>query len=114
MAELIERQHIQKHNSSMHVTGSLFDNLPQHDVSESMEHNVQLPENNEPKQSLRERLYTVVQSLLIEMLDKPMNEKEVAEELNVSRSQAAAWLALLVKEDKLTKLTKPVRYIIKQ
>lgn len=114
MAELIERQHIQKHNSSMRVTGSLFDNLPQHDVSESMERNVQLPENNEPKQSLRERLYTVVQNLLIEMLDKPMNEKEVAEELNVSRSQAAAWLALLVKEDKLTKLTKPVRYIIKQ
>lgn len=105
--EILDNIHTIKNNSSMQVTGSLFDNIVEHDNPNTTLFSPRQEQTNS------EKLFYFVQTLLIEMLKKPMNEKEVAEELNISKSQAAAWLALLVEEDKLTKLTKPIRYIIK-
>ena len=56
-----------------------------------------------------EELFTKVKSLL-EKMDTPKSDAEVAAELKVSKSQAKDWLQRLVKEGVLEKLSKPVRY----
>lgn len=56
-----------------------------------------------------EELFEKVRSLL-EKLDIPKTDAEVATELNVSKSQAKVWLQRLVKEGVLEKASKPVRY----
>ena len=56
-----------------------------------------------------EELFAKVKSLL-ERLDTPKTDVEVATELNVSKSQAKEWLQRLVKEGVLEKISKPVRY----
>ena len=54
-------------------------------------------------------LFATVRSLL-ETLDRPKTETQVALELNVSKGQAKDWLQRLVVEGVLEKLSKPVRY----
>ena len=56
-----------------------------------------------------EELFAKVRSLL-EKLDTPKTDAEVAAELNVSKGQAKEWLQRLVKEGVLEKVSKPVRY----
>ena len=56
-----------------------------------------------------EELFAKVRSLL-EKMDTPKTDAEVAAELNVSKSQAKDWLQQLVKEGVLEKVSKPVRY----
>jgi len=56
-----------------------------------------------------EELFSKVRSLL-EKMDTPKSDAEVAEELNVSKSQAKEWLQRLVKEGVIKKVSKPVRY----
>ncbi|MBP7609010.1 MAG: DNA-processing protein DprA [Steroidobacteraceae bacterium] len=56
-----------------------------------------------------EELFSKVRSLL-EMMDIPKTDAEVAKDLNVSKNQAKDWLERLVKEGVLEKLAKPVRY----
>lgn len=59
--------------------------------------------------SSAEELFAKVTSLL-ERMDTPKTDAEVATELNVSKSQAKEWLQRLVKEGVLEKSKKPVRY----
>ncbi len=54
-------------------------------------------------------LFATVRSLL-EQMSTPKTEAEIAAELDVSKSQAKAWLQRLVKEGVLEKLSKPTRY----
>jgi DNA processing protein len=54
-------------------------------------------------------LFAKVRSLL-EMMDIPKTDAEVAKELSVSKTQAKDWLQRLVKEGVLERLSKPVRY----
>jgi DNA processing protein len=56
-----------------------------------------------------EELFAKVR-LLLETMDTPKTDVEVAAELNVSKSQAKDWLQQLVKEGVLEKFSKPVRY----
>jgi predicted Rossmann fold nucleotide-binding protein DprA/Smf involved in DNA uptake len=56
-----------------------------------------------------EELFAKVRSLL-EKMDTPKTDAEVAVDLNVSKSQAKDWLQRLVKEGVLEKFSKPVRY----
>jgi len=56
-----------------------------------------------------EELFSKVRSLLQQM-NTPKTEAEVAVELEVSKGQAKAWLHRLVKEGVLQKLSKPTRY----
>nr|WP_075518724.1 DNA-processing protein DprA [Moritella viscosa] len=105
--QILDTPHLLSRDSTMQITGSLFDKLNDGDLFH--------PETQTTvplKPSHSERLYSTVRDILTEMLDKPMNQQEIADELNVSKSQALAWLTLLVQEGKVTKLTKPIRYII--
>lgn len=56
-----------------------------------------------------EELFATVRSLL-EQMDTPKTDAEVAAELNVSKSQAKEWLQRLVEEGVLERLSKPTRY----
>ena len=56
-----------------------------------------------------EELFAKVRALL-EKMDTPKTDAEIAAELNVSKSQAKEWLQRLVKEGVLEKVSKPVRY----
>lgn len=54
-------------------------------------------------------LFATVRSLL-ERLDTPKTDKEIASELKVSTSQVKEWLQRLVKDGVLEKLSRPTRY----
>lgn len=56
-----------------------------------------------------EQLFATVRSLL-EQLDTPKTDKEIANELNVRTVQVKEWIKRLVKEGVLEKLSKPTRY----
>jgi DNA processing protein len=56
-----------------------------------------------------EQLFDTVRRLL-ERLDQPKTDKEIADELNVKLAQAREWIKRLVKEGTLQKLSKPTRY----
>ncbi len=56
-----------------------------------------------------EELFAKVRTLL-EKMDAPKTDAEVAAELDVSKNQAKEWLRRLVEEGVLKKLSKPVRY----
>jgi DNA processing protein len=56
-----------------------------------------------------EQLFATVRTL-VERLDAPKTDKEIADELNVKPVQAKAWIKRLVKEGILQKLSKPIRY----
>lgn len=56
-----------------------------------------------------EQLFATVRTLL-EQLDTPKTDKEIANELNVKPVQAKEWIKRLVKEGVLEKLSKPTRY----
>jgi hypothetical protein len=56
-----------------------------------------------------EELFATVRSLL-EQMDTPKTDAEVAAELNVSKSQAKEWLQRLVEEGVIEKLSKPTCY----
>lgn len=100
---ILDTAHTVSRDSTMQMTDSLFNNIN--------DGNIFHPEAP-LKPSHSEKLYSTVQDILTEMLNSPMNQKEIADELNVSRTQALAWLTLLVQEGKITKLAKPIRYII--
>jgi len=59
-------------------------------------------------------LFEVVRVLTHELLRTPKKDSEVAAALNVSASQAKAWLERLVNEGVLEKQQKPARYVIRQ
>ncbi len=73
-----------------------------------------LPNSNEPEGaksplSPAEELFTAVRALL-ENLDEPKSDAEIADYLGVSTGQAKVWLKRLVEEGVLEKTKKPARY----
>lgn len=64
------------------------------------------PDNSIPP---HEQLFATVRTLL-ERLDTPRTDKEIANELNVTTSQVKEWLKRLVEEGTLEKLSRPTRY----
>jgi ribosomal protein S25 len=56
-----------------------------------------------------EQLFATVRALL-ERLEVPKTDKEIANELNVKLVQAKEWIKRLVKEGVLEKVSKPTRY----
>lgn len=56
-----------------------------------------------------DQLFATVRTLL-EQLDTPKADKEIASELNVKAVQAKEWIKRLVKDGVLEKLSKPTRY----
>jgi predicted Rossmann fold nucleotide-binding protein DprA/Smf involved in DNA uptake len=99
-----------------HETGAASDVPPapdRHEVSVSSD----AVTANAPDSSPRlpaDALFKVVRTLMHELLRTPKKDSEVAAALNVSASQAKAWLERLVNEGVLEKQKKPAGYVVKQ
>ena len=79
-------------------------------VNETPQMSTQTVQSRESVPTLpAEELFAKVRSLL-EKMDQPKADSEVAAELNVSRGQAKEWLQRLVQEGVLEKVTRPIRY----
>lgn len=61
-----------------------------------------------------EALFTAVRELVRHLLKVPMKDVEIAAALDVSNTQAKAWLQRLVDEGVIEKQKKPAGYIVKQ
>jgi predicted ArsR family transcriptional regulator len=61
-----------------------------------------------------EALFTAVRELVRHLLKAPMKDVEIAAALDVSNTQAKAWLQRLVDEGVIEKQKKPTGYIVKQ
>ncbi|UCJ13785.1 MAG: DNA-protecting protein DprA [Phormidium sp. PBR-2020] len=64
--------------------------------------------------SPQQEIYQAVLPVLLKHLQEPVEAKTLAESLNVQKGQMQAWLKQAVQDDKVTKLKKPVRYIVNQ
>jgi len=56
-------------------------------------------------------IYEAIKPVLLNALDEPTPTAELAEQLEVSKSQMAAWIKRAVEEGAVRKLTRPVRYV---
>ena len=60
-----------------------------------------------------EELFGKVRELMLQLVAAPQKEADVATELNITTSQAKAWLQRLVDEGSVVKHNRPVSYVIK-
>lgn len=85
-------------------------------VTEVMEEKPAIPEQEpvvEPDVKTQEcpaSIYQAVLPVILNKLDSPATAEELAETLDVSKTQFNAWLKKAVDENKIIKLSKPVRY----
>lgn len=68
------------------------------------------PETKHGKKPPADQLMSAVSAIIVEVLNEPMSDKEIAELLNVPKPQVQAWLKVLIDQGALEKLSKPVRY----
>lgn len=71
-------------------------------------------ESPQPESTPAEVIFAAVREAIQQLLRVPMKDTEVAAALNVSNTQAKAWLQRLVDEGVLEKQKKPAGYILKQ
>lgn len=64
--------------------------------------------------SPKDEFFAAVSKQILQLLRKPMKDKEIAESLDVELKQVKVWLQRLVEEEVLEKQTKPVCYVVKQ
>ena len=71
-----------------------------------------LPKNekNDVNISPDEELFLCAKKLILNSLDKPKNDKELAQLLNVSPAQIKKWLERLIDGNIIIKTGRPVRY----
>ncbi|HEX7331810.1 MAG TPA: DNA-processing protein DprA [Pyrinomonadaceae bacterium] len=81
--------------------GNQPDDTPELSDTSSQTHTVSLPPD--------EQLFSTVR-MLLEQLDTPKTDQEIANELKVTKGQARDWIKRLVKEGVLEKLSGPTRY----
>lgn len=111
-----------------------FDTLFNPPVPTPTQHRLSLPEGEAPEPvgqapvegppavgdaaeaaaSSADLLFAAVRGAMRELLKTPMNDAEIAAELNVTPAQAKAWLQRLVDEGVVQKNKKPIGYIVKQ
>lgn len=58
-----------------------------------------------------DRLMEAVSAIALESLDSPTTVDDLAETLNVSKSQMSAWLKQMIEDKEIKKLSRPVRYV---
>ena len=56
-------------------------------------------------------VYDKIVELFLNFLKEPKTLEEIAVSLNITRSQAIAWINRAISEDKIIKINKPVRYL---
>ena len=72
------------------------------------------PEVHKPeihKQELPNSIYQAVLPVILQKLDNPLTSSELAESLEVNKTQLNAWLKKVVEDGYAKKLSRPVRYI---
>jgi DNA processing protein len=86
-----------------------FESTKARQLSSSLPSNVE-QSPDKPRVTPAQSLFSSVREILGRELTEPKSEAEVAELLNVSKSQAKAWLTKLVVDGDLEKVAKPLRY----
>jgi len=66
------------------------------------------PENK--SQEPHASIYQAVLPIILNSLDRPMTSDQIAELLNVNKTQLNEWLKKAINDNKIIKLSKPVRY----
>ena len=61
-----------------------------------------------------EELYVKVRSLITDLCAEPKQAAEMANALRVTKRQADTWIRLLVDDGVLKKITRPVRYVVRE
>lgn len=69
-------------------------------------------ENNTEYNKPNFDIYVKIIDLLLNFLNEPKTLEEVTDALNITRSQAVAWINRALSEDKISKINKPVRYVV--
>ena len=59
-------------------------------------------------------VYNKIIDLLLNFLREPKTVDEMSVSLNITKSQATAWINRALSEGKINKITKPVRYIVNE
>ena len=82
----------------------------QQTVSEPIQEEVPVVEPETKTQERRVSIYRAVLPVILNKLQGPTTVEELAESLDVNQTQLNAWLKKAVDENKIIKLSKPVRY----
>ena len=69
------------------------------------------PELSEAKIDVSMDIYQAVLPIILTHLQEPIDAKNLAKLLDVQYNQIQAWLKRAIEDGKVTKLTKPVRYV---
>lgn len=80
-------------------------------------HHVYNTEHSEKNAIVSKHIDTIYQAVLpiiLQSFDKPMSIDELSKLLEVNKEQLSKWLDLATQENKVVKLTKPVRYALKE
>lgn len=75
-----------------------------------------LPENENSDKNISpdEELFLCVKKLILNNLDKPKKDEEIAQLLKVSTKQIKKWLDRLIDENIIIKTRRPVRYVLRK
>jgi predicted Rossmann fold nucleotide-binding protein DprA/Smf involved in DNA uptake len=65
---------------------------------------------NEENLSHADRLMEAVSSIILDLLESPTKADDLAATLNVSKAQMNAWLKQMLEDQRIKKLSRPVRY----
>jgi DNA processing protein len=116
LEEIFNKRHVVNRLTSIPMNGSLFDEGFDSLVmsTDSGDESV-LSGTIESKFKFNpaDVVFSTVREVLVKILIKPMDEDQVAFELDISKAQVHTWLARLVEEGVLSKLTRPTRYLVK-
>ena len=95
-----------------------FDDLVQNVSAEGEQSNAPSSEVQSVREEKRidpaEELYVNVRSLVTELCAEPKQAVEVADALSVTKRQVEAWIRLLVDQGILKRVTRPVRYVVRE
>ncbi len=106
----IEHTHVEAHSQdNLSFVVHEESGRPYEAQTDETEKSGRLSQHGKAPATPAEKLFAKVKEIL-ERMETPKTESEVAEELNVSKNQAKVWLQRLVSEGVLKKLSKPVRY----
>jgi len=91
-------------------TASIEEQQP---ANEPVQEEVAVTDSESKKQEPALSIYQAVLPVILNTLDRPTTIEDLAETLDVNKTQINTWLRMAVDENKIEKLSKPVRYIKK-
>lgn len=83
-------------------------------VEISIEKESMINENNSEYIKFDFDVYNKIIDLFLDFLKEPKTVEDIMVSLNITKSQATAWINKALSEDKISKINKPVRYVVKE